>query len=316
VDAGSWAQMPGWGGIHPFLDSGTARFDDQSDILYYYILFDPKTFAQTLSDLKTNAVILDYYTMPWAAVLNSSPDWKLAYIGNDSQVYLRRKANEATDSQGRRFVDWEFNSRREYGLMVHRPVDAPDIVDKSPYAILRGLKLRPDVESIQILASSRDPKWVCDPQISYLRYWLDQLPDSLVQNALDSIVDRKNKCSYALRILFALRLGQNKLAGDIARDWKIGYLSGQYQDLRLLQAEALVADNDIPAARQIVESLWPQPRFSLRWAHLCHKIYANDPKSEPVNARQLVEMEDRSDWKTAIFNTLNQNILRISTPTP
>jgi len=83
-----------------------------------------------------------------------------------------------------------------------------------------------------------------------------------------------------------------------------------------LRAEAFIRGGDLPAARRILESLWPRPRYSLRWARLCQQVYALDPKAMPENARLLTDLADLTTWRLELIAALNENILRLGASQP
>lgn len=311
VDSCSWAQMPGYSGIHPYFDSGTHRYSDRTNELFYYLFFDPRTLALISSDLQVNAIIIDGYTMAWATVLNGNPNWKLAFIGADSQIYLRADNLSLSDQQ-KMFVQWEDNSRYEFARKTNKSPDSPTIIDKSAYAILRGARLRPDRESLRLLARTGDSSWVCEPQILYLQYWLADIPDQLIRDAIEQIPDKNDNITTGLRVLFALRLKQYDQAKKLVEDWHLSPFDKRYQPFQELRAEAFLRAGDSASARKILDAFWPQPRYSLRWAQLCEQAYASEPRLEPHNAALLTSLEKEDGWKKDFIHLLNRNIANLT----
>ena len=304
LGANSWAQLYGVKGIHPLLDSGTHRYSDRTNQLYYYCLFRPETFRIVLSTLKINAIIVGPSNSYWASVLNRNADWKLIHIDSDSQLYLKKSQHDAA-ANSELFSQWE--SRLGGG---------PDFADVSVERIMRGIGIRPDQESLQMLQQTRDVSWMFDPQITYIDDWLGQVPDDLVNNALKEIDNKDGNSAKGLRILFCLRLKQYQQAAEVARDWNPSIFDRGSQNMQELRAEAFSLSGNQKEAQKTVESLWPQPRYSLRWATLCQTIYSNDKEATPFNARLLGDIAQSSEWQEETITALNANILRLSLKSP
>lgn len=302
---GSWAQMPGQKGIYPLLDSGTHRYSDRVNQLYYYLLFSPETFKLGLSKLHINTIIIGRANIYWASILNANPDWCLTYIESDSQLYLRRSGNKS-DADPKLFSQWEEVARHEF----------PDFKDISYENIVRGLKLRPDSVSMQMLLATQDVSWMFDPQISYVQDWLRQVPDDLVRNALKNIGNKTDNASAGLRILLSLRLNESEQATEVAYQWHPSFSNGAYQAFQELRIEAFISRGKNETAQKLLESLWPQPRYSLRWAQLCQQVYASDPKDMPENARLLTGLVGSFAWQEDLITSLNQNILSLPAQLP
>jgi len=301
ISEGSLAQMPGYTGIHPMIDSGTHRYSDEVNKLYYYTVYDPHTLELVSSNLNVNAVILDPNTFCWAAVLNASPEWSLVQIMKDSQLYLR-KNNHPMQQQKALFMQWEQHEKR---------VSSKSVTSEG---VLRGLNLRPDEESLQMWESTQDIYWSFDPQVSYLKSWLGQVPVALVTVALSQLAGKIDNSSQGIHILLAIRLGQPQVAMEVAQKWKPFILDKGYQQWQEIRADAFISGGDNEAARRILKSLWPRPRYSWRWAKLCQQAYADQSSSEPEGACLLTDLGQRSDWKEDVITMLNQNILRLSAP--
>jgi hypothetical protein len=299
--AGSWAQMPGVHGVHPLIDSGTHRYSDRTNQLYYYSFYSPETFRLVLKKLNINALAVNDFTDYWATVLNGDPDWQLVQIEGDSQLYLRG-VSEKRDPSRMVFSKWE------------KTQITPDIKpeDISSYAITRGIGLRPDEDSLRMLAQTVDITWTVDPKIVYVREWLDRLPDAVVAGGFDDFGKTQSNSSQALRIVLLLRLHREKEAAEIARAWHPIVLNVGYQEMEMLRAEAFLRTGDVAAARKILDSFWPKPRFSLRWARLCQQVYR--PEEMPKPAVLLLSLADEEPWKDEIIETLNQNITRLDVP--
>jgi hypothetical protein len=301
----SWAQLPDVQNIYPLLDSGTHRFSDGVNRLYYYSLFHPETFKLVLSMLHVNAIIVGSSNIYWAPILNRYRDWRLAQIDSDSQLYLRRSQDDmATNVE--LFSQWESASGR----------GSSNVKDSSAEDIIRGIGIRPDKDSLQMLQETHDASWMFDPQITYIRDWLNQLRDDLVEDALKTIDDKSENSATGLKILFRLRLKQYQQAAEIARTWNPSLLDAGFQDMQELRAEAFDFAGDQKAARRTIECLRPEPRYSLRWAELCQLIYSDDPKAMPENARLLVDLTQDSAWEDKVIAGLNQNIIRLSFQSP
>jgi len=307
--AGSWSQMPGTRGIHPLIDSGSHRYSDRTNQLYYYALFSPEIFRDILAKLQVNAVTINGSNIYWASILNMDPDWQLAQIENDSQLYLR-KADSTTGSGQSLFLKWE-KEMLEKESREH--VDAAPI-EYSSERILRGLKFRPDAKSLRMLQASSDVMWMEDPQVVYLQDWLSRVPDSLVMETLKRMGPQLDNPSAGLRILLLLRLQQYQLAAEIAEQWHPGLLNMGYQDLDMLRAHAFLRAGELTKARKILDSFWPKPRYSLRWAKLCQQVYANEPTAMPRNAWLLVNVADQRQWQIDLIAVLNQNMAHLSVP--
>jgi len=307
--AGSWSQMPGTKGIHPLIDSGSHRYSDATNQIYYYSLFSPEIFHRIESELNVNAITINSANIYWASILNSDPDWRLVQIESDSQLYLRRNKENA-DSSLPLFLKWE----RETEQKEEQGRNGTDPVQFSSERILRGLKLRPDSESLAMLLSPSDVLWMEDPQVVYLQDWLSHVPDDLIADTLKAVGGKMDNSSAGLRILLLLRLQQNQQAVEVAQKWHPGRLDMGSQDLEMLRAEAFLRGGDPAEARKILDSFWPKPRYSLRWARLCQQVYANDPAAMPKDAILLTGLADQSAWQETIIATLNQNILRLSAP--
>ena len=86
--------------------------------------------------------------------------------------------------------------------------------------------------------------------------------------------------------------------------------------MKELKIEAFIGAGEKMTAQKIIDSLWPQPRYSLRWAILCQSVYSADPQKMPANARLLSEMTQNSAWQEETIAALNQNIYRLSFETP
>ena len=302
ISPDSWAQIPNQNGIHPLLDSGTHRYSERVNQLYYYTLFSPDTLRLVLSKLNVNAIILVKFNMYWASVLNENPDWYLAQIEPDSQLYLRRNNHDASEARDK-FLQWDENAKKSLTDIAEIPCEN----------IIRGLKLRSDADSLRMLKETRDVSWMFDPQITYIQEWLEQVPDNLVEEAQNSIGDKTDNSSAGLHILFSLRLKQYRQAAEMAKKWNPSILDNGYQDLQQLRAEALISSGDIQAAAKLLKSLWPQPRYSLRWAKLCQRVYINNSNLIPKNARLLTGFADDLTWQISAIASLNQNISRLAT---
>jgi hypothetical protein len=297
IVAGSWAQMPGQEGIHPLIDSGTHRYSDRVNQLYYYLLFSPEAFKLALSKLNVDTIIIGNFNICWAPVLNSNPDWCLTQIKPDSQLYLRKAHHNVSEDQ-QLFLQWEQMTRHDF----------TGYTDISYTSIIRGFKLRPEEESLQMLLATQDVSWVFDPQISYVKDWLKEVPDNLIRDALKNIGDKTDNFSSGLRILFFLRLSEFKQAMKVARQWNPSRLNTAYQSFQELRAEAFISGGEGEPARKILESFWPQPRYSLRWAKLCEQVYVQDPQNMPENARLLANLTENFPWEENVIDSLNQNI--------
>jgi hypothetical protein len=308
--AGSWSQMPATKGIHALIDSGSHRYSDRTNQLYYYSLFSPDIFRQIIAKLNVNAITINSANIYWASILNANPDWQLVHIKTDSQLYLR-KSNLTAKAAPPLFSEWEANEEQKEA----KDRKAGDPITVPSERILRGLKLRPDSDSLKMLSMASDVVWLEDPQVVYVQEWLDQVPDNLVEEKLNQMGNEMDNSSAGLRILLLLRLRQDQRAADIARQWHPMLLDMGSQDLQMLRAEAFVRAGDTGEARKILDSFWPKPRYSLRWARLCEQVYANDPGSMPPNARLLTGKADESQWLEDTLTTLNQNISRFSTST-
>jgi len=304
VSEGSCAQMPGVEGIHPLIDSGTHRYSDPTNQLHYYLLFSPGTLKLTLSKLNINAVAVNSFNISWASVLNANAGWCLKQINSDSQLYLPR-GRESMDEDRILFSRWEDEEQRH-----------PDDPDAPPgfstERIMRGLKLRPDRDSLQMLLKASDARWTSDPQIVFMEDWLDEVPDDLVTESLRSMGGKMDNSSAALRILFLFRLRDYEQAAEIAQRWQPELLNRGYQDLQMLRVEAFIRKGDVEAGRKILGSFRPQPRYSFRWARLCEQVYGHDSPEMPVNARLLMDLGAQQEWQNDLIASLNQNILRIS----
>jgi hypothetical protein len=254
-----------------------------------------------LSKLNINAVAINKANPSWAPAMNTDPNWQLVQVDTDSQLYLR-KENADREANRKLFMQWE----------AGHPNDASQTGDVAAEIILRGLYLRPDAESLAMLGHTGDVLWIEDPEILYVEEWLQQVPAPLAIKALGEIPGNPSNSQLALRMILLLRLDRGEEATAFARGWHPSRLNLNSQHLEMLRAEALVKAGDLQAARAILESLWPAPRYSLRWARLCEKIYADDPKAMPKNARLLTEMADQAQWQDETLAVLNQNILRLS----
>ena len=305
--AASWAQMPGTSGIHGLLDSGSHRYSDDTIEFYYYSLFSPDIFRQNLAKLNINSVTINNTNIYWATLLNGNPDWQLVHINSDSQLYLRKDHHDF-ESDSHLFSQWE--KEEEQKEANDRPIGNP--ITFSSERILRGLKLRPDVDSLSMLTKVNDVGWLEDPQVVYVEDWLKQIPDDLITQTRDLLGVKTDNSSTGLRIMLLLRLRQDQAAADIARPWHPSVLDMGSQDLEMLRTEAFLRAGDTAAARKILDSLWPKPRYSLRWARLCQQVYTNDPAAMPLNGRLLTSKADESQWLEDITATLNRNISRIS----
>ncbi|HUB66251.1 MAG TPA: hypothetical protein VL981_02045 [Candidatus Methylacidiphilales bacterium] len=301
VAAGSWAQMPGINGIHPLIDSGTHRYSDRMNQLFYYTLFSPKTFRLVLSKLNINAIDIDGSNIYWASILNGNPDWCLTHIEADSQLYLR-KDNQAVDADRKLFFKWESEEQRK----------ATGPAGVSSERVIRGLKLRPDLDSLKLLQEVSDVRWMADPQIVYIQDWLGEVSDDPIMESLKQIGNKMDNSSIGLRILLLLRLGQYQQADDIAQKWHPAVLNMNYQDLEMLRVEAFIHGGDLKTAQKILSSFWPKPRYSLRWAGLCRQVYGDDTKAEPENAHLLTGVDERMAWKEDLITLLNRNIDNLS----
>jgi hypothetical protein len=298
---GSLAQLPEVRGIHPLIDSGTHRYSDRTNQFYYYAFYSPKTFQRVLAQLHIDAVAINNFNMYWAEALNKDTHWRLVQIADDSQLYLKKDTQDSSIDP-HLFSKWD----KEQSAQT-KPADV------SSNTVLRGLSLRPDADSLKMLVGSTDVTWAQDPQISYLKDWVSSVPDNLVAEALQQLQGKSDNSSMGLQVLFSLRLNHCKEAGKIARKWQPRLLGMGYQDLQMLRTEAFISSGDLTSARAILDSFWPKPRYSLRWARLCEIVYADDPRAMPKNSQLLTEMADQVQWQDEIIATLNQNILRLST---
>ncbi len=301
--AGSWAQMPGTKGIHALMDSGTHRYSDHTNQLYYYSLFSPNTFRLIIVTLNINSITVGINNIYWASILNGNPDWRLVHIEADSQLYLR-KDDSNSDSGSQLFSKWEAEQVEKE--TKNRPSGTPITI--SGERIIRGLKLRPDSESLNMLASAGDVMWLQDPHIAYVQAWLDQVPDALINGTLDRLDSKRENTSTGLQILLLLRLRQYQHASDIAQRWHPAVLDIGSQDLQMLRAEAFVRNGNLVAAQKILGSLWPQPRYSLRWAHLYRQAFASTSLPIPTNAALLTDMAEETNWQIITIGSLNRNI--------
>lgn len=298
LNAASWSQMPGYGGIHPLLDSGTHRYSDRTNQLYYYSLFSPELLRRILDRLEVNAVIVSGATSNWAPVLNANPAWSLAWVAEDSQLYLRKGSHPVSDDR-ELFSRWE--AERLRGLA--------DFKDVSGSELIRGLGLRPDTTSLQILRETRDVSWLGEPSLSFIQDWLKRAPDPLIQEALARIPEQaEDDSTQGARILFLLRLGQGPRAAAFAEQWHPSILSLPFIEMQELRAEAFLAAGKSGEARAILQSLWPRPRYSLRWAELCRRVYGAGDPALPRNARLLAERAENVSWLDDLIPVLNLNI--------
>ena len=305
LTVGSWAQMPDVNNIHPFIDSGTHRFSDRVNQLYYYAFFQPDTFRLILTKLKINAIIVGPSNCYWASVLNRAPEWKLVQIESDSQLYFRRSPVD-TSANDELFSSWEMSLRSgnsHYG-------------DVSAEELMRGLGRRPDAVSLQMLQETGDVSWMFDPQITYLRAWLEQVPDNLVSNALGEMADKAGSSATGVRILFNLRLKQFQQAATVARDWHPSFFESGSEDMQELRVEAFISAGDQASAQTILDHLWPQPRYSLRWAKLCQAVYSDNQSNMPHTARLLCDLAQTPAWQDDTLAALNGNILRSTAKHP
>lgn len=309
LDAGSWAQMPGTEGIHPMLDSGTHRYSDRTNQLYYYTLYSPETLRRVISRLHVNAVLVGTKNIYWAPVLNADPEWRLVHVRSDSQLYLRRNG-QGTREDRQLFEKWEAIVDEDVGAARQ----SPDPADVSFVKIVRGLGLRPDADSLRLLAKAPDPFWMEDPCLVYVRDWLDRVPDKVVADALQSMNGRKDDDSMALQMLLLFRLHQDQGAVELAQEWHPAYLKIGYPEMRMFQAEAFLRTGNKKQAGEILASLWPKPRYSLYWSRLCAEAYADVPASMPRNARLLMSLADNPGWKEQVIAVMNDNIARFSKP--
>ncbi len=187
LSAGSWGQMPGITGIHTLIDSGTHRYSDRENQLCYYALFSPKTFRLALNKLNVNALTISTTNIYWACMLNTDPDWYLAHIREDSQLYLRRGGQTIKDDR-QLFLKWEGEE------LKRNPLDPDALAGVDSERVVRGLKFRPDSESLNMIQSTSDVIWMTDPQITFVREWLNGLPDNLLSEALKNAGDKRGKC--------------------------------------------------------------------------------------------------------------------------
>jgi len=169
---GSIAQMTGIHGIHPIIDSGSHRYSDGTNEIYYYSLYSPDVFRRVLAKLNINAVAVNNANIYWAIVLNQSPDWQLVQIDDDSQLYLRKK-DQLLKNDRNLFSKWTADTKTAKVAPGAMAFDT----------ILRGINLRPDAESLNMLAATTDVIWIQDPYITYIREWLNQVPDDLIVKA-------------------------------------------------------------------------------------------------------------------------------------
>jgi len=305
ISAGSWSQMPGLTGIHSLMDTGTHRYSDRVNQFYYYTLFSPETFRLVLAQLHVNAIAISSTNSYWAPLLNGNPDWHLVQIESDAQLYLRANKSDG-DADKQTFLKWDDEAQRKL----------TDPTNISSDRILRGLKLRPDSDSLNLLLKTSDVSWLADPQVVYLKEWLGQVPDDLITETLQKAGDKMDTSSASVRLLLLLRLQRYPQAVELANKWHPPFLGVGSQDLEMLRAEAFIRGGDLPAARRILESLWPRPRYSLRWARLCQQVYALDPKAMPENARLLTDLADLTTWRLELIAALNENILRLGASQP
>jgi len=311
LSSGSCAQMPGTNGIHPLIDSGTHRYSDATNQLHYYSLYSPETFRLLLSKLNINAVAINSTNIGWAPVLNASPDWRLAQLDSDSQLYLRRN-NQSVDIDRLAFSKWERDEEQK-AFKAADPGKPPEVPSER---IVRGLRLRPDAKSLKMWLAASDFIWVEDTQFAFMEDWLQQVPDDMVKEALKGIGDKTDNTSAAVQILLLLRLQDYPQAMEIAQKWHPRLLDMGYQNLDMIRVEAFVHGGDIKAARKILDGFWPKPRYSLRWARLCQQVYADDPSAMPRNAFLLTSLADQWTWQEDVIAQLNQNIALLSSPKP
>src|SRR5258708_37436862 len=112
----------------------------------------------------------------------------------DCKLYLLRN-NQGVEADWELFLKWEEKTQS-------RPANP----DSSSERIMRGLKLRPDRESLNLLLLSSDVTWMADPQIVYMEDWLGQVPDDLAAATLKSVGGKMDNSSAGLRILLLLRV--------------------------------------------------------------------------------------------------------------
>jgi hypothetical protein len=167
-----------------------------------------------------------------------------------------------------------------------------------------------------MLQQTGDVSWMFDPQITYIDDWLGQVPDGLVNNTLKEIDNKTGNSAKGLRILFCLRLKQYQQAAETARNWNPSIFDRGSQNMQELRAEAFSLSGNQKEAQKTVESFWPQPRYSLRWATLCQTVYSNDKQAMPFNARLLGDIAQSPEWQENTIASLNANILRLSVKSP
>jgi len=306
--AGSASQMPSTNGIHPLIDSGTHRYDDPTNQLYYYSLHSPEIFRRILSTLKINAILVNNANEGWASILNTNPDWRLIQVEDDSQLYLRQP-NDPPNTNRKIFAKWESEAQLK-AVEAVEPGHPPTV---STERLMRGLDIRPDSESLKMWTTVSDSLWVGEPQFFYMEDWVNRLPDTSIEATLKDLGDQMDNTSAAIRILLLLRLKHDQQAMEIAQKWHPMILNMGYQDLEMVRVEAFIRGGDLKQARKILDGFWPKPRYSLRWARLCQQVYADDPHAMPPSARLLIERADQIPWQDEIIAKLNRNILRLST---
>jgi hypothetical protein len=281
--------------LRPLMDTGLSRFSDDTAKFFFYLDRQPPALRLALSYLKTPYVIVNDQNAHWAAVLNSIPDWSVVFVSANGLLYRRH------DGAVRNLTALKESIRK----VVQELQQEKKITTASFYTM--GL-LAPE-ETINLLRIA-EPTWWHEPSINFVLDWLNNVPVITLNEAMTRL-STKDPSQLRLRLILALRLGLLDEAKALSRSSK---LSARDLEDAVLQAEVLFSAANPCVSREILSSIFPRRRWSVRLAETVNRMkvlcrVTPDEAFVSPKIGELVWSKELELWMRNMSDQLNQGIL-------
>jgi hypothetical protein len=260
---GSFLSFSGRGGVHPLIDSGQGRFDDNTKRFYFFAVQTTEGFDLALDELPAvDHVFVTPQVEGWTLALEWHPGWHLMASDAQGLLFARDKnaasphASPLSPSEISRLADFRNQAVRQGNL---------------PWAFCLSTLIDDPSSSLELLDRAPSSAW-SEPFFVFTTNWLH----SISQDQLTTFVQRHGPGQNPLlRELLHLRAPTNSQLPDI----------GSSSLEKLGRVLILVHDVKYDKAQTILESL-PRPIVSPFYYALCDQFVDHPPALTPAERWQ------------------------------
>jgi hypothetical protein len=291
---GAYAQRDPQNKLRPLIDTGLSRYSNDTVKFFFYLDNQPAALRLALDLLQSDYAIVKMRNAHWAAVLNNMPGWSLSFVSEHSLLFQRgtsrpKSSDALTETLKIVARKTEETYRNAAGIYYTMGLLSPDI-------------------TLTLLSDTTDSWWK-EPNINFMRDWLNGVPPNLLEKAITRLPS-ETPSQLRLRILIALQLGLIQEAEHLSRS---SLLSPYDLEDAVLRAEVLLSTKDPCAARKAVRFIFPPRQWSVRLAEVVNRMkqicpaISNEHFVSP-KIQELVWSKETELWTREMVHKLNQRI--------